>query len=216
MLFWKVLKKAMNHSYYFSWSSKAVAEDSGRKDHENYVENHSFTEFRRFIKEWLGDDSPEIFARDIGVNMPNTYKNADDFGKVRRGSPRGTMFWLEMTSSSRTCYPISSKLDIVVPLFLALYPSSVVLYPRSGFRTKLERAYNRLGLGFKCGFVGCPITGIEHLEAGHIKPAKTGGSDDVDNGVFLCHKHHLIQEGMPLSDQIRKIKSKYRRHTRLG
>ena len=33
------------------------------------------------------------------------------------------------------------------------------------------------------------------IEGAHIKPYKDGGSDKLENGVWLCNLHHRLTEG---------------------
>jgi len=35
----------------------------------------------------------------------------------------------------------------------------------------------------------------DNLQAAHIKPHATGGSDEPENGLWLCAYHHRVTEG---------------------
>ena len=44
--------------------------------------------------------------------------------------------------------------------------------------------------GYRCRVAGCE-TPTDRIEAHHITPLAAGGPDTVQNGVTLCHRHHL-------------------------
>jgi hypothetical protein len=69
------------------------------------------------------------------------------------------------------------------------------------------------GLKAVCGYNNCSVKGWSNLQAAHIRPYIKGGKDDPENGVFLCHQHHLEQEGLSLSQQVKILRREIVVHT---
>ena len=82
-------------------------------------------------------------------------------------------------------------------LFLWLYPSKPVFKRNAALNRSLQKIENK-----------CEISKIKNLpknimettcsrkiEGAHIKPHKDGGSDKLENGVWLCNLHHRLTEG---------------------
>ena len=82
-------------------------------------------------------------------------------------------------------------------LFLWLYPSKPVFQRNASLNRSLNKIENE-----------CEISKIKNLpkniletscsgqiEGAHIKPHKDGGTDKLDNGLWLCKAHHRLTEG---------------------
>lgn len=201
---------------FIGWSSKALARETDKREHFNCDSFNDLSEFKDHLKYWLGEATPAAWVRDIGVEkMRHTYRGSEDFGKPVNGV-RGTDFHLLATVSGKDPRSLLTILKIVEPLFLALYPSVVPKFRGSNYRRTLLQFYRRTGLALCCGYRGCSVSGGENLEAAHVLPAQRGGTDNIENLVFLCNKHHGHQEGLALAEQKKLIKAVYRAHTKLA
>lgn len=82
-------------------------------------------------------------------------------------------------------------------LFMWLYPSKPLFNRDASLSRSLKKIEKR-----------CEIKSIKNLpkhilnapcctqiEGAHIKPHKLGGSDKLENGVWLCNVHHVLTEG---------------------
>jgi hypothetical protein len=82
-------------------------------------------------------------------------------------------------------------------LFLWLYPTRPVFKRNASLNRSLQR------IDIKCeiegiknlpeAVLGTPCSG--QVEGAHIVPYKQGGSDKLQNGVWLCSVHHRLTEG---------------------
>lgn len=83
------------------------------------------------------------------------------------------------------------------PLFLWLYPSKPI------FKRDASLNRNMKGIVRQCeikAIKNLPISIVKkdclgQIEAAHIKPHKDGGSDKMENGIWLCSIHHKMTEG---------------------
>lgn len=48
--------------------------------------------------------------------------------------------------------------------------------------------------GCSARFLGTPCLGV--VDVHHIRPREEGGTDEDDNLLALCHRHHPVVEGM--------------------
>ena len=82
-------------------------------------------------------------------------------------------------------------------LFLWLYPSKPLFKRDASLNRSLQKIIRK-----------CEINKIQNLpksilkiacsgqiEGAHIKPHKDGGSDKLENGLWLCNQHHRLTEG---------------------
>lgn len=92
---------------------------------------------------------------------------------------------------------VSKIIDKSWSLFLWLYPSKPIFKRNASLNRSLQKIDRE-----------CEITKIKYLpksilkiacsgqiEGAHIKPHKNGGSDKLENGVWLCSSHHRLTEG---------------------
>jgi hypothetical protein len=82
-------------------------------------------------------------------------------------------------------------------LFLWLYPSKPVFKRNASLNRSLQSIESRCEIGkiknLPKGIMETPCSG--QVEAAHITSYKDGGSDKLQNGVWLCNVHHRLTEG---------------------
>ncbi|GEM_PF-1336204 len=82
-------------------------------------------------------------------------------------------------------------------LFLWLYPSKPVFKRNSSLNRSLRKIDNiceiRKIKNLPAIILETPCSGC--VEGAHIKPHKDGGSDKLQNGIWLCNVHHRLTEG---------------------
>lgn len=108
----------------------------------------------------------------------------------------GNTFYLELAWRPRL-RDIPDIIEKTWNLFLWLYPSKP-LFTRDA---SLYRSMQKIER--KCEFrdiKGLPADMFETecegvIQAAHIKPHSKGGSDKLNNGLWLCEKHHRMTEG---------------------
>jgi len=108
----------------------------------------------------------------------------------------GNIFGLRLSSDFRP-KDINKIIEKSWDLFLWLYPSKPIFQRNASLNRSLQKIENK-----------CEIGEINNLpdsihktacsgqtEGAHIKPHKKGGSDKLQNGVWLCQRHHRLTEG---------------------
>lgn len=198
----KILQISESGDIFIYWSSKQALKDSlssGKKkiaaeDKDIWFRFKSVAEFKKNLKGYEIDD----FAKDIGCNAPTS-------GKGKMPTNRGFNLTISTVIATADCERAAQYL---FPLYRWMYD-----FPKVGRKIRvsdLRRAmtyhYKKSDRVFECGFKGCKVKGIENLDAAHIRADQRYGTDSVTNGVFLCHEHHLIQEGKPVAWQKKAIK----------
>jgi hypothetical protein len=82
-------------------------------------------------------------------------------------------------------------------LFLWLYPSKPLFKRNASLNRSLQKIDRKCEIAkIKClpkSIIKTVCSG--QVEAAHIKPHKNGGSDKLENGVWLCSCHHRLTEG---------------------
>lgn len=92
---------------------------------------------------------------------------------------------------------IVKAIDASWPLFLWLYPSKPLFKRNAALNRSLQKI-DRVCEINKIKYVSQNIlntTCLGQIEGAHIKPHKHGGSDRLENGIWLCTKHHRLTEG---------------------
>ncbi|MBN8836084.1 MAG: HNH endonuclease [Sphingobacteriia bacterium] len=92
---------------------------------------------------------------------------------------------------------IDGIIDLTWELFMWLYPSKPLFKRDASLNRSLKKIEKQ-----------CEIIAIKKLpkkilitpcngqiEGAHIKPHQFGGSDKLENGLWLCNKHHKMTEG---------------------
>ena len=82
-------------------------------------------------------------------------------------------------------------------LFLWLYPSNPVFKRNAALNRSLQKIENKCEIGkirnLPKAILKTACSG--QIEGAHIKPHKNGGSDKLENGLWLCKFHHRLTEG---------------------
>ena len=215
LLLTETLQRIQRERYSFAWSSQTTKTKTKHKAHLatlSYEEEGSLLENLRTYLGCSKDELAQSLLDDLAPNMPNTYKNTT---LNTKGPMRGTDLRILMEVNSRSASIIVKKLQLVEDIFLALYPTSVDSYRRSGYREKLLRHYSKNSIKIICAHKRCDITELAQLQAAHLTPVRRGGSDQTENLVFLCRQHHRKQENRSLREQRRMLKKESRMHTKI-
>jgi hypothetical protein len=82
-------------------------------------------------------------------------------------------------------------------LFLWLYPSKPVFKRNASLNRSLRKIENKCEIGKIKNLPKKLLKTVcsGPIEGAHIKPHKNGGSDKLENGVWLCNLHHQLTEG---------------------
>jgi hypothetical protein len=82
-------------------------------------------------------------------------------------------------------------------LFLWLYPSKPIFQRNASLNRSLQKIETKCEIG---KIINLPDAILNkdcsgQIEGAHINPHKNGGSDRLENGVWLCNLHHRLTEG---------------------
>ena len=134
------------------------------------------------------------------------------FAKSTTGKTgRGNIFAVRLSKGFKE-KDINKIIDKSWNLFLWLYPSKPVFKRNASLNRSLQKIERK-----------CEINKIKNLpksilkvscsgqiEGAHIKPHKDGGSDKLENGVWLCNQHHRLTEGkLSGKRELNKFEVKY-------
>ena len=86
---------------------------------------------------------------------------------------------------------------------------------KKGRDANLRRSLINKSVPKICAQKGCQVKNLKLLDAGHIKPHSSGGSDHFTNGIWICKEHHSSQEGQSSSWHHVNLKKKSIQHTNL-
>jgi hypothetical protein len=81
-------------------------------------------------------------------------------------------------------------------LFLWLYPSKPIFRRNASLNRSLQKLNRQCEIGY-IKYIPPDIIGLNcvgQIEGAHIKPHKNGGSDKLENGLWLCNLHHRLTE----------------------
>jgi len=108
----------------------------------------------------------------------------------------GNIFGLRLASDFSQ-KDIKKIIDKSWDLFLWLYPSKPLFKRNASLNRSLQRVEQKCEIGkiknLSRAISKTPCSGP--IEGAHIKPHKDGGSDKLDNGLWLCNLHHRLTEG---------------------
>lgn len=142
-------------------------------------------------------DEKHGFVQDLFPRRENT-------GKGQGKAPvAGNTFYLLLANNFEKLATREDVVQLVAaswPLFLCLYPIKAI----EGRSANLARNMKVKGIPQVCEF-----NSIQQLpekdaisplcrgkvQGAHIKPNALGGSDQPENGIWLCEYHHLATEG---------------------
>jgi hypothetical protein len=151
---------------------------------------------RKGIKEEIRSPNLEVFLNRLDeLETPGFIKTV--FGKSKVGKTGvGNIFGICLASDFNQ-EAIGEIIQNSWDLFLWLYPSKPV-FKRNAF---LNRSMQSIDSKCEIGKIKnlpkvvaeTPCSG--QVEGAHITPYKDGGSDKLQNGVWLCNAHHRLTEG---------------------
>lgn len=172
-------------------SSKQAIQSANKRDYE-CIESKSMSDFIEKLEMF---DEEFGFVEDLFPARANTGKGG---GKA---PVAGNTFYVKLADRSqiyRSRVAIERLVDLTWPLFLCLYP----IKPIEGRTAGLARKMRARGIEKVC-----EISSIQSLpesisrlcrgaiQGAHIKPDALGGSDQPENGLWLCEYHHRTTEG---------------------
>ncbi len=119
------------------------------------------------------------------------------FAKSKTGKTgNGNIFGLRLANNFSQ-KDISKIIEKSWDLFLWLYPSKPLFSRNASLNRSLQRIENKCEIGkirnLPNAILKTPCSGS--IEGAHIKPHKDGGSDKLENGLWLCSLHHRFTEG---------------------
>lgn len=139
------------------------------------------------IKEFLGklDEMEKCgFAKSVFAKSKT--------GKTGNGNIFGVRLARDFTATD-----INDIIKKSWDLFLWLYPSKPVFKRNASLNRSLQKIENKCEIG-KIKNLPKSILKImctDQIEGAHIKPHKDGGSDKLENGIWMCNSHHRLTEG---------------------
>lgn len=92
---------------------------------------------------------------------------------------------------------ISKIIDKSWNLFLWLYPSKPLFKRNASLNRSLQKIDRKCEIKKIKNLIKSILTTAcsGQVEGAHIKPHKDGGSDKLENGIWLCNQHHRLTEG---------------------
>ena len=177
---------------------RSILEKTGKYRDCNYMYYTIFNKNRDTKETFeISTESMDAFLKEIDL-VESQYGFAKTVFSAKNSSKAnlGNTYYL-LIANKFTTENISEIIDISWDLFMWLYPSKP-LFSRDATLNRSMRNIER-----KCEFhhiKNLPnfMTDIECegvIQAAHIKPHHKGGSDKMENGLWLCEKHHRLTEG---------------------
>lgn len=113
-----------------------------------------------------------------------------------KDSKTGNIFVLEIACGFEK-KDIRDIIDRSWDLFMWLYPTKPVFKRNASLNRSLQKIERQCEIK---KIENTPIVILEkpcsgQIEGAHITPHKNGGSDKLENGVWLCNLHHRLTEG---------------------
>lgn len=134
----------------------------------------------------------EIDLVEEKYGFANTVFSAKNSSKANLGNT----FYLRIAENVTT-RNIPEIIDISWDLFMWLYPSKPLFSRDSTLNRSMKKLERRCEFhsikGLSASIADTECEGV--IQAAHIKPHHKGGSDKMENGLWLCEKHHRLTEG---------------------
>lgn len=168
-----------------------IIKNTARYRDENYLR---FS--RRGIKEEIRTPDLEVFLNKI-EGVENTGFAKSIFGKSKVGKTGdGNIFGVCLADNFNK-EAIGEIIQNSWDLFLWLYPSKPVFKRNASLNRSLQSIDRECEIGKIMNLpqfvLETPCAG--QVEGAHIIPYKVGGSDKLQNGLWLCNAHHRLTEG---------------------
>lgn len=170
---------------------KAIIADTACYRDENYL---------RFSKKGIKNEirTPDLheFLNDLDELETSGFTRSV-FGKSKVGKTGvGNIFGVCLADNFHQ-EAISEIIQKSWDLFLWLYPSKPIFKRNASLNRSLQSIESKCEIGKIANLprvvMETPCSG--RVEGAHIIPYKNGGSDKLQNGVWLCNAHHRLTEG---------------------
>jgi hypothetical protein len=165
--FCKILKDTAKYrnNHYFHFRNSGEKETIKENKMADFMKKMTEIADNDFAKKTIGKGSYDIFSIGLGYNFED-----EDILKIIKNS------W---------------------NLFLWLYPSNPIFKRNAALSRSLQKIEKICEIA---KIKGCPKKIYQQkcegrIEGAHIKPHQYGGSDKLENGVWLCNRHHRLTEG---------------------
>ncbi|MDR2013390.1 MAG: HNH endonuclease [Rhodanobacter sp.] len=175
---------------YLRWSSRSAWR------HRNkwaFIEEASVGDFISALRRI---DNDHGFVADLFPKIENQKTG----GGSAKWAGNDFFFLLADDVSNKSKKHLSSIVELIWPLFLCLYPVSAIEQRASSLArnlvtSKLQKVceYHKISNRPKEPKVSSLCRG--GIEGAHIKPHSLGGTDKLENGLWLCQYHHRETEG---------------------
>ncbi|MFZ2634447.1 MAG: HNH endonuclease [Desulfosalsimonadaceae bacterium] len=151
---------------------------------------------RKGIKEEIRTPNLEVFLNKLN-DLDASGFTKTVFGKSKAGKTGvGNIFGLCLASDFNQ-ETVGDIIENSWDLFLWLYPSRPVFKRNASLNRSLKSVESKCEIAkikkLPQVVTETPCSG--QVEAAHITPYKDGGSDKLQNGVWLCNAHHRLTEG---------------------
>lgn len=165
-------------------------------DTQKYREEHYLRFKRNSQKEEFTTKSIQEFLDKIDeveeVGFVKSVFAKDTKGKTGMGNIFGLRLAGDFSKND-----INEIIEKSWDLFLWLYPSKPVFKRNASLNRSLQKIENKCEIGkiknLPEAILKAACSG--QIEGAHIKQHKQGGSDKLENGVWLCNLHHRLIEG---------------------
>ncbi len=161
-----------------------------------YRDNHYLRFSRKGVQEEIRTSDLDLFLKKLDELEESSFAKSA-FGKSKTGKTGvGNIFGVCLADSFDKDV-VGEVIENSWDLFLWLYPSKPVFKRNASLNRSLKSVDSKCEIG-KIKNVPKPLleTPCEgRVEGAHIRPYKDGGSDKMQNGVWLCTAHHRLTEG---------------------
>ena len=154
------------------------------------------------LKEFL--DKLDFFESHNFIKQVFTQSTSKD-------SKSGNIFVIKIASGFET-NDIEAIIEESWDLFMWLYPSKPIFKRNASLNRSLLKVFRQCEID---NVIGIPDEIREkecfgQIEGAHIIPHKNGGSDKLENGLWLCNLHHRLTEGkLEGNRDLKNINAKY-------
>jgi hypothetical protein len=166
------------------------------KQTKKYRDEHILLYKFKGNKEQIAERKIENFLKEIDIIEENGFAKSLFSKSNQTEKGHGNVFSFCIANKFKES-DVEKIIDLTWDLFLWLYPSKPLFSRDASLNRNLKKILRQ-----------CEINEIKSLpkkmlmskcdgqiEGAHIKPHKLGGSDKMENGLWLCNKHHKMTEG---------------------
>lgn len=136
-------------------------------------------------------------VRDLFPVLSNQGKG---LGKARKAGHDFVLLLADKASALSRKSDVQKLVDDAWPIFKCMYPVKSPQRRAAILASKLRTARIERQCEFlqikNINAIGADAACSGQLEGAHIRPDALGGSDEADNGLWLCRHHHRSTEGL--------------------